>query len=133
MNWTTINFGKHKGKTLPQVILDDPDWFFWAYENKIFKGALAFEAQEVYRRARSIRVPQRNGQRMLVEYIIDKPTGKFGKMRLIPDGTDLGTPQCLSGDRFLSRPEPTPATTRPGTRTSFWLLRPSCLETSPIE
>ena len=89
MNWTNINFGKHQGKTLPQVILDDPDWFFWAYENKVFKGALAFEAQEVYRRARSIKVPQRNGQRMLVEYVIDKPTGKFGMMRLIPDGTDL--------------------------------------------
>ena len=89
MNWTNINFGKHKGKTLPQVILDDPDWFFWAYENKVFKGALSFEAQEVYRRARSIRVPQRNGQRMLVEYVIDKPTGKFGMMRMIPDDPDL--------------------------------------------
>jgi len=89
MNWTNINFGKHQGKTLPQVILDDPDWFFWAYENKVFKGALAFEAQEVYRRARSIKVPQRNGQRMLVEYVIDKPTGKYGMMRLILDGTDL--------------------------------------------
>jgi hypothetical protein len=90
MNWTNINFGKHKGKTLPQIIFDDADWFFWAYENKAFKGALAFEAQEVYRRARSIRVPQKNGQKMLVEYIIHKPTGKFGEMRLIPDGPGLG-------------------------------------------
>lgn len=81
MNWTTINFGKHKGKTLPKVIFDDPDWFFWAYGNKVLKGALAYEAQVVYRRARSIRVPQKNGQKMLVEYVIDKPTGKFGEMR----------------------------------------------------
>jgi hypothetical protein len=89
MNWTTINFGKHKGKTLPQIIFDDADWFFYAYENGYFKNGLAYEAFELYRRARSIRVPQKNGQKMLVEYIIHKPTGKFGMMRLIPDGTDL--------------------------------------------
>jgi hypothetical protein len=72
------------------VIFDDPDWFLWAHENKVFKGALAFEAQEVYRRARSIRVPQKNGQKMVVEYIIHKPTGKFGEMRLICDGPSFG-------------------------------------------
>ena len=42
MNWTTINFGKHQGKTLPQVILDDADWFFWAYENKVLQGSFGF-------------------------------------------------------------------------------------------
>jgi hypothetical protein len=89
MIWTKINFGKHKGKTLSQAIFDDPDWFFWSYGNKVFKGALACEAPELYRKARSIRVPPKNGQRMLVEYIIHKPTGKFGMMRLIPDGPDL--------------------------------------------
>jgi hypothetical protein len=34
--WTTIDFGKHSEKTLPQVILSDPDWFFWATHNKVF-------------------------------------------------------------------------------------------------
>jgi hypothetical protein len=33
MYWTKLNFGKHKGLTLPQVILKDADWFFYAYEN----------------------------------------------------------------------------------------------------
>ena len=23
--WSTLRFGKHKGKTLPQVVLSDPD------------------------------------------------------------------------------------------------------------
>jgi hypothetical protein len=89
MNWTPLNFGKHEGKTLPQVMFEDADWFFDGYQKGYFKNGQAHEAREIYRRSRSIRVPQRNGQRMLVEYVIDKPTGKFGMMRLIPDGTDL--------------------------------------------
>ena len=83
MKWTPLNFGKHKGKTLPQVMFEDADWFFDGYEKGYFKYRLPFEAVEIYRRARSIRVPQRDGQRMLVEYIIHKPNGKFGTMNLI--------------------------------------------------
>jgi hypothetical protein len=83
MKWTPLNFGKHKGKTLPQVMFEDADWFFDGYEKGYFKNRLPFEAIEIYRRARSIRVPQQNGQRMLIEYIIHKPNGKFGTMHLI--------------------------------------------------
>jgi hypothetical protein len=54
MNWTTLNFFKHRGKTLPQIIFDDADWFFNGWENGYFKNSLAFEAREIYRRARSI-------------------------------------------------------------------------------
>lgn len=90
MDWTRLNFGKHKGKTLPQIMFNDADWFFYAYENRYFKNGLAYEAREIYRRARTIRVPQVIGQKMLVEYITHKPTWKFGTMKLIPDDTDLG-------------------------------------------
>ena len=62
MNWTIVNFGKHKGKSLPQIIFKDADWFFHLYENDYFNGTLAQEANELYRRARSIRVPPKNGQ-----------------------------------------------------------------------
>jgi hypothetical protein len=89
MNWTVLNFGKHKGKTMPEIIFADADWFFWAYEKNAFKGALAREAQEIYRRARSIKIPQRNGRKMLVEYVFDHKTGKFGSMYLIPDNPGL--------------------------------------------
>jgi len=65
------------------VIFDDPDWFFYAYENGYFKNGLAYEAFELYRRARSIRVPPKNGQKMLVEYTIHKPNGKFGTMLIL--------------------------------------------------
>jgi hypothetical protein len=86
MRWTTIGFGKHKGKTLPEVIFDDADWFFWAYEDDIFKGALAREIREVYRRARAVRIPEQDGQRRLVEYRFHPKNGKFTTMFLIPDG-----------------------------------------------
>jgi len=85
MKWTTIGFGKHKGKTLPEVIFDDPDWFFWAYEKDIFKGVLAMEIREIYCRARVVRIPEQDGQRMLVEYRFDPNSGKFATMFLIPD------------------------------------------------
>ena len=29
-DWTQLTNTKHKGKTLPQVIFNDPDYFFWA-------------------------------------------------------------------------------------------------------
>ena len=106
MNWTVINFGKHKGKSLPQIIFRDADWFFHAYENEYFKGIQAREARELYRRARSIRVPLRNGQKMLVEYFIHHDgksrSGKFGTMRLIPDGPGRGSRNVASSIDFYA-------------------------------
>jgi len=72
MQWTVVGFGQHRGKSLPQIIFNDADWFFHAYENGYFKGSLAREAHDLYHRARSIRVPSRNGQKMLVEYVIHR-------------------------------------------------------------
>jgi hypothetical protein len=36
--WAKIGYGKHTGKTLPQIILSDPDWFFWALESHAIRG-----------------------------------------------------------------------------------------------
>ena len=41
MNWTPLNFGKYEGKTLPQVMFKDPDWFFNGYEKGYFKNGYA--------------------------------------------------------------------------------------------
>jgi hypothetical protein len=30
MRWATLTFGKHTGKTIPEIILSDADWFCWA-------------------------------------------------------------------------------------------------------
>jgi hypothetical protein len=44
--WSTINFGKFYGlsKTLPEIVLNDPDWFFHMHEQAGFLGGLAREA-----------------------------------------------------------------------------------------
>src|SRR3977135_367514 len=43
MSWTTVNFGRYAGKTLPEIILCDADWIFWALSKDAFKGKLAYE------------------------------------------------------------------------------------------
>jgi hypothetical protein len=52
MHWTTVPFGRYKGKTLPEIIVQDLDWFFWALP-KLY-GRLADEAQDLARKVRGI-------------------------------------------------------------------------------
>lgn len=87
MSWSSLKFGKYKGKSLPQVIFIDPDWFFWAMENNIFegKGMILGEAQELYRKSKSIHIPQKGSDRLVAEYAIHPPTKKFGHMELVPE------------------------------------------------
>jgi hypothetical protein len=71
MRWRTVNFGRHIGKTLPQIVLSDPNWFFWAVT--IFYGPLANEAEVLVRRARSIKIPRPNPKkRWAIEYRRDR-------------------------------------------------------------
>jgi len=89
MDWKVVNFGKYKGKgkTLPQIVFDDPDWFFWACENNVFKndGKLKGEADEMFKKATRIKIPQSGEQRLISEYFIHPPTGKFATMHLVPE------------------------------------------------
>lgn len=83
MAWTELGFGKHKGKTLPQVVFADPDWFFWAIEENVFKGSLTRESRRIHERARSIRIPPEKGDDLVAEYVIHSPTMKFGGVKLV--------------------------------------------------
>lgn len=85
MGWSIVNFGKHKKKTLPQILFSDPDWFFWAVEEGVFKnkGVLSREANELNLKACNIKIPSRHGQNMKAEYFIHRPTMKFSRMKLI--------------------------------------------------
>ena len=78
MRWVTLDFGKHAGKTLPQIILSDADWFFWALNKGVFKGRLASEAAKVEQRARAIKIPKRHPKRWQVEYSYDDTGGFCG-------------------------------------------------------
>jgi hypothetical protein len=87
MVWTNVTFGKHKGKSLPQVVFDDPDWFFWAREQGAFHGILRREADEVHRRATSIRVPQDDPDETLVaEYGMHH--GRFCHLEVVPESRE---------------------------------------------
>jgi hypothetical protein len=108
MDWTTIRFRKFTSKSLPQLIFEDADFFFHAYENYYFDGNQEQEAEELYRRARSIRVPPRNGKKMLIEYFFHRNVKsrrvEFYKMKLIPDGSDRGRSNVSSWiDFYLPR------------------------------
>jgi len=83
MNWTVLTFGKHAGKTLPQVVVADPDWFYNAIEKIFFegKGKIFDEAQEVYHKSKRIRIPQNNGGKK-VEYAYYKR--KYDSMEIVP-------------------------------------------------
>ena len=85
MDWTILNFGKHKGKTLPQVMFIDPDWFFWAYKNSVFKnmGNIETEAKNILAKAMAIRIPEINGKKYFVRYKLHKPRNKFANLELI--------------------------------------------------
>jgi hypothetical protein len=74
--WTTLNFGKHAGKTLPQVVLSDPNWFFWAVSNDVFNGPLASEAAILAHRATRVRIPKPDPKKWEVEYRWDRD-GRF--------------------------------------------------------
>jgi hypothetical protein len=49
--WTALNFGKHSGGSLPEIIVFDADWFFWAASNSIFQGRLSREAKQLVQNA----------------------------------------------------------------------------------
>ena len=69
MRWSVVPFGRYAGKTLPEIIVRDLDWFFWVLP-KLY-GRIAEEAQELARRARAIKIPQRGCKRLEVEYQFD--------------------------------------------------------------
>lgn len=79
-----IQIGKFAGKTLPQLIFSDPDYFFWAYENEIFDGEVEDEADDLYKKAISIRVPQKNGEEMEVEYLVHPTVNKLADVQAVP-------------------------------------------------
>jgi hypothetical protein len=77
--WSPINFGKfyELGKTLPQIVLSDPDWFFHMHEQDAFLGSLRSEAQGVARKATQIRIPGKSPTEFKVQYYLTEDTGKF--------------------------------------------------------
>jgi hypothetical protein len=74
--WSLLKAGKYAGRSLPQILFMDPDYFFWAVENKVFQGRLATEAAELARKARHIKIPKSDPENWCVEYFFT-PENKF--------------------------------------------------------
>ncbi|NUN03784.1 MAG: hypothetical protein HUU41_21970 [Bryobacteraceae bacterium] len=96
MAWTALTFGQYAGKTLPQVVLSDPDYFFWGMEQGIFKGrgALESEAKDIFHKATHIKIPANNLGELCVEYWFDPNVGKFSHFDIVP--ADRGAHQGSS-------------------------------------
>ncbi len=90
MAWTTIKTGDFAGKTLPRVLFLDPDWFFYCMEKHGFTGSgdLAWEAEYLDKRARSIRIPRDRDGDFIVEYDIHPDTGSFCGVWIVPRTND---------------------------------------------
>jgi len=83
MFWSNVPFKRYKGKTLPQIVFTDPDYFFWFYDNKKFPAKLHYEADYIYQRATSIKVPGIGEKE--IEYIFRDD--KFASLRLVDKST----------------------------------------------
>ena len=81
--WAPLKFGKHRGKTLPQVILHDPDWFYWALGNGFTNPVLAEQASEIADKASRIKIPKPDPEDWRVRYEIH-PKGAFQDLRIVP-------------------------------------------------
>jgi hypothetical protein len=73
--WLKLRFGRHKGKTLPQVICSDPSWFLWAIYKDVFEQPHGYrhlqEASMLYRRIQGIVIPRRRPENWVVEHRFD--------------------------------------------------------------
>jgi hypothetical protein len=66
MSWSVVPFGKYSGKTLPEIIVRDLDWFFWVLPK--FYGRLETEARDLARKVSAIKIPKELGKKLEVEY-----------------------------------------------------------------
>jgi hypothetical protein len=85
MPWKPVSFGKHRGKTLPQILFKDPDWFFWALEEDVFRGKHPErEITDIAQKAQNIAPKEGTPESMLVQYTIHPIVEKLADVDLVP-------------------------------------------------
>jgi hypothetical protein len=85
--YAILNFGKHKNKSLPQVIIQDPAYFFWANENCVFQLRGFYEFKDLAYKACNIKIPRPDGEHWNIEYDREPGTNKFCGFRLVQVST----------------------------------------------
>ena len=53
---------------MPQIVLTDPNWFYWAYGSSIFREPLDEEAAEVASSASFIKIPKKDWNNWRIHY-----------------------------------------------------------------
>lgn len=91
MAWRDVGFGKYKGKSLPQIICSDPDWFFWAMDSHLFDNnvTLLQEAEDLSYKAKHIKIPKNSESNLVVEYLVHQPTRKFSHFDIVPSSRPI--------------------------------------------
>lgn len=86
MPYIKLDFGKHKRKTLPQIMFRDPDWFFWACKKNVFenKGAISREADDILKKCKSIKIPHNESKEFVIEYCFSHQNGCFCGLEKVP-------------------------------------------------
>jgi hypothetical protein len=82
MQWKALKFGKHSGKTIPQILFTDPAYFYWAMENDVFYGRLKVQADLADLRSRMIVLKGRKRGSYDIEWVYD-PDGAFCYIQVI--------------------------------------------------
>jgi len=88
MPWLRLSFSKHIGESLPQIVLLDSDWFFWAMEKEVFKDkeALEDQANEIAQKATRIKIPKikkYGSEKLVMEYVIHPSEGTFVSFEIV--------------------------------------------------
>src|SRR6516165_3134290 len=81
--WRPMPFGKHEGRTLPQVLFKDPDYFFWLLRKGVLKGALAIQAKHLAKKACRIRIPREPAEAFVVDYFFNSED-QFSGFSIVP-------------------------------------------------
>jgi len=68
MTWTPLRFGKHEGKTLPQIVLSDADYFYWGLGKGLFRGRQDEEAAEIAAKSCCIKIPKPVPKNWRIQY-----------------------------------------------------------------
>jgi hypothetical protein len=84
IRWQRLAGGRYAGKSLPEIMLEDPDWVLDAADTDDLDGALRAEAAEIRRRVARMRVPREAGEPPPVVFYDLRPDGSYCGMAIVP-------------------------------------------------
>ncbi len=84
IKWSELNFGKYRGKTLPEIATSDPDWYYSHFRRKLFPPPLDEQADLIAYQLDNIKPPRPDPDNWRFDYICDyEGYGKLLNMVLL--------------------------------------------------